>query len=476
MPRLARFKEELALGLTPSLHELDAPFWVDGRNVVFRGGKVQKMKGWVEPLNPSDLDPPRGMYQYRDTDGMQYLFWGDQTNIWRWNTSAITVSGAGYTGYTNETSLHDASVWSFTNWGRWILATNNKDTPQILKFTDVTPLFAAMGGLTFSTAKIFLSRGPHILAFNTSNGPNWIEWADADDPELWSPASNNSAGNIVVHDLESEIKAAVPLGDRIAVYGTDSMALVSYLGSPFYFGVQPAINGIGAISQQAVVSVGRRNFGLGQQGFWVADGAQFNYIDDPAIREYVKERINLNQKSKVCAYHDEYANQVIWYYPEGANTEPSEGVGFDYIRNVWSIYDHGRTSAIERQVFSYPLALTSGGRVLAHATGDDANTSPITAYATSKPLDLGEPGLFKFIDHLRFAVAGSGLQVRLGTQVRLDDAITWGNYNAVDTGHDPFYWTTGTRYLRIQLYSDQLGDAWALAGIDVNGALLGETA
>lgn len=162
-----------------------------------------------------------------------------------------------------------------------------------------------------TTAEIFITRGPHILAFNTSLNDKEFIFSDADDPDTWVTASDNLAGALTIRELKSPIRAAVPLGQSIAVYGDDQMFLVSYLANDLVFGYRPALNGIGAVSKHAVVAVGRRNFGLARQGFYVTDGAQFEYIDVP-IRKWFRDNVIGSQLSKAIAFHDEKNNNVRW--------------------------------------------------------------------------------------------------------------------------------------------------------------------
>ena len=124
--------------------------------------------------------------------------------------------------------------------------------------------------------------------------------------------------------------AAVPLSKRIAVYGKAQMFLGNYLSNDLVYGYQPALNGIGSVSKNAVVSVGRRNFGLSSQGFFVTDGASFEYIDDPAMRHWFQDNINQDQYAKVIGYHDEEDSQVLWYIPTVVTTKNDYCMTYNY--------------------------------------------------------------------------------------------------------------------------------------------------
>lgn len=468
--QLGQFRQEFSTGIWPQTHPHAVPFWGDGRNVEFTDEGVGKMKGWSAPFTELGSDPVRGMTAMQNS-GIQSLFFGDKAGIYRWNTATVQLMGSGYTGITDETVTQIATTWSMVPWGTWVLATNGVDTPQVYKDTGS---FVDLTGITFTTAEIFIKRGAHVIAMNTSNGNNWVEWCSDDDVEDWTPTNANSAGNHTIRDMESGIKCAAPIGDRIAIYGKDSMYLMTYLGAPFYFGVLPALTGIGAISKQAVVSHGRLNYGFGIQGFWKTDGVSYEYIDEPAIREFVFANINWTQSSKICAYHDEEATQIRWFYPT-VGSEPDMGVGFDYIRQNWYVYSFGRTSAIEREVFRYPVAGTDGGEIFFHNFGDDANGSGMTAYIETKAMDFGYPHATKFCDEVQLGVTNlSGtVNFQLGVQDDLDDAVTYSTAQAIDDGNEPIEDRVNARFIRAKIESTEIGATWNLSSMDIFGKISG---
>ena len=457
-------------GVWPDLHPLNNPLWRTGTNVLFKNGGVEKMGGWGNPFTKPASTPVRGMLQRRES-GVQELYFGNPTTIYKWNTGTPTAVGTGYTGNTDSTVTVPASVWSMVDWGTWVLATNGVDVPQIYKGSSFTTLNV---GTEFTTAEILIKRGPYVLAFNTTgvntyNGINAFHWCSDDDVEDWTPTSVNTAGNQMIRDMTSGIKAAVPLGDRIAVYGTDSMYLVAYTGAPFYFGYYPALNGIGAVSKAAVVSVGRKNFGFGPSGIWETDGAQFKYID-PGIHDYIYDAFNDEQKEKVCGYHDEFNTQVCFYYPTTTG-EPTVGVGYNYMDGTWSIFNHGRTSALERDVFTWPVLATSTGDIFFHNFGLNADSAGMTVSVESELLDLGSGNIWKYIDAIRFHISrlAGTVNFYLGTAERRDDSITWENAQVLDDGDEPLFYNLSARYIALKIETTALASDFKVEGHTIYG-------
>lgn len=323
-----------------------------------------------------------------------------------------------------------------------------------------------------STVDIFRVSGPHVLGFNTSTSPKEFIWCDADDPDTWIAASDNLAGQLEIRELQSPIRAAVPLGSRIAVYGNDQMFLVSYLANDLVFGYQPALNGIGAVSKKAVVPVGRQNYGLSEQGFFITDGQSFEYIDEPAIRTYYEETANKGQLSKAVAYHDEENTQVRWFFPT-SSAMITGGVSFNYKTNTWSILTAPWSAGDERRVVEGPIIASETGEIYKSQVGNNEDGAAMTAWVRSKPLDMDNADIIKELDSIRIGYVGDGLTYRLGWSETEDGTINWKDYQAMDTGFTFQNLRTAGRWLHFELKSTTLNSTWEVADIVFIGRMEG---
>jgi hypothetical protein len=260
------------------------------------------------------------------------------------------------------------------------------------------------------------------------------------------------------------------------------MFLVNYLGSPNYFGYQPAIDGIGAVSKKAVVSVGRRNFGWSQQGFFVTDGVSFEYIDDPQVRNFIQNNSSPAHLGKVNGYHDEQNNQVRWYY---ANNDPSEavagkvnaGVAYNYQQNTWTVLDVGRASSQERLIYPYALSGAedygdaNDGKVLFENAENDNDLVALVAYARTKGLDLGEPDRVKELSSIRIGTTAEtqGLTYRTGWADTEDGTIAWDSYKDTAAGYDFTNLRTAGRWLFLEFYSADINNKWEVTSLELQG-------
>jgi hypothetical protein len=474
-----RASEATESGLFKGTHPLDTPLWRDGRNVIFRDGGPEKIPGWVSVVDDGAVGIIRGMGALQDEAAVQRLFWGDQTQLYMWNGASVTQLGTGFTGHADETGTHPATAWSFERFGNWSLATNGLDAPQIWK---ATGSYGALAGVHFDTAEIFLRRGPHILAFNLTgwaagNGKSTFAWCDADNPEIWQTTGTNTAGDIPIRDMDGEIKAAVPFGDQIALFGKNDMFVVSYTGAPYYFGYQPTLKGIGALGKMAVVEVNRQIYGYGEQGIWRTDGVTFDYLDTLPLRAFLKSIIDIGQLSKVAATYDAGSETVMWSIPtaEGGG-ENALTIAYRIPNGSFSILDFGRTAWVPGQgVHKVPVGADRAGGIHFHGTGADADGAAIDAWVQTKPFAARDARMWTYLDSLALEMrrkTGS-VQVRVGAQKHLNDALSWGPYKDIATGFDPIRYRKSGRFLTLEIRSNAVGADFAMSGFDAYGSQAG---
>lgn len=403
--------------------------WATAQNVVWRDEGISSMKGWItadSTLAFSAISPIRGGFQGVVTgptgEVERYIAYGTPKAVYTTfeNGSVVAnlIDAFAGTG-TDATSIRPALTWSFANFGNWLVATNGQGERPFV-FTNLKTLtgptriiFGQQGSATASnTCQVLLRHGPHVLAGNIGRNWNEIQWCTADDPTQWTASAANSAGSLVVREFNSHIIAASRLGNYSAFYSEESVALMNYVGAPFYFGYQMGPEGVGAWGKMAVVEVGGQNYGWGKQGFWVTDGVNKRYIDDPDIRRFWQKRITTLQMSKVTGWHDAENTQVIWYYPANGNLENNEGLGFDYAREAWVFYNHGFDTAVPKQSFQAPVAFHVRDQPTATAarhmyflnTGNERIGLPdkgLKSVVNSRWLDLGDPLAIKEVHEAR---------------------------------------------------------------------------
>jgi hypothetical protein len=403
--RLAKLgPEQVASGINPSLPMDNDPFWIDGSGVVFREFSVQPGAGQFAILDKLEVAPVRGLLE-AEVSGRKKLIFGTLKHLYVWDESLslpvrrtnTTQYPSGYNGQLDSTATTRATLWSTATWGNYILATNGVD---LLQYNDSTDLGSNFRNLDvdgrFTKAEIVLPLKQFILVFNTSVAENQIAWCALNQPEDWIPTNRNEAGSLLAKDIQGPILAARYFGEGIAFYTSSSMSVVSFIGDPFWFGERKFLSDVGVVGKGSVCSVGRLHYGLGPRGIWRTDGFQVQYIDEPAIREYVFSDINREQWDKSLVFHNVSEGLVEVHYPTKDSKFPNRCVAFSTREQLWTIKNYARTAGSSADVFRFPITGDNDGNVYMQSTEGEsvsAVSSPLEMNASFEVLSLyGELG------------------------------------------------------------------------------------
>lgn len=382
----------LESGIFPSTPNMAIPVWKDSLNIVFKSASIERAPG-ANILLPDIGGAPRAMAQ-ASINGVPRLYYEVNAEIFKLEAGVSTALG-------NLTG----DPW-FETYGTWLVMTDYVEQPQVWKNTGA---FIEIGASEFTKAKLIRRFAEHLVAFGTDTLPSGVHWCSAGDVEDWTAAAANSAGDLPLRDLDSDIVTACPMGSYMSVYSADTLSLLSYVGHPNYFGARPALNGVGAVSRKSVVQVGTRNYGLNRRGIFGTDGLSFNYFDDPAVSDIIQQEIDWTKPEEIIGYHNEQLYAVVWYFPNVQGGR--EGLGFDYNRKTFFRLGETITFALERQVFAYPIGADETNLTLLSAN----QTSFKNAALRSKPFDAGDSQLVKMWDYIllegRF---DTGIEVRCG--------------------------------------------------------------
>ena len=272
--------EILQSGVFPGLPNQQVPLWKQANNFVFKEASAKVSGAHLPLFDKGSSLAGLGVLPVNNT-GSPALVWGSREALYRGLVSPVTVDVTRVAGAYTGT---DSDTWSIVQFGQSILATNGIDEIQYLVDVATTANFVNLSSVSDLRAdfrcKILVSTGAYILAFNTDNTNTEYIWCTEDDLTVWLPNAGNSARDIQVRDLGSDIVAVTELGALNLIYGRDQVHIFAFTNAPIYFPNEHLIDGIGAVSKHAIVQVGRQHFGFGSNGLFTMDGSSFEYISD----------------------------------------------------------------------------------------------------------------------------------------------------------------------------------------------------
>ena len=328
--------------------------------------------------------------------------WG--TGVWSRGTwgsgSTTTVPGA------------QLRIWSQDNYGEDLIICVqdggiyywDKSGGLAARAVALEDLAGAQAAPTVAKTVIVSERDRHVIAFGcdpeTDPGvqdPLVIRFSDQENPAEWRALPTTTAGELRI-GTGSEIIGAIQTKQQIVVFTDVSVHAMQYIGDPFTFGLQEVSSSVSIISPNAMAAVGDTVFWMGKNEFYAYDGAVVQIPCD--VKEYVFSNINIQQQLKVYAGHSSSFSEVWWFYPSSDSEENDSYVVYNYEQKVWYYGTMARTAWQDRNVLSFPTAISPDGYVYYHENGlNDGSQNPPTAltpYIESSVIDMGDGDQFMF--------------------------------------------------------------------------------
>lgn len=444
---------EMQSSVAPSVAPESAILWVSGENVIFRKMGVEKMPGYE-----TIVDVGEDGYEIAQAlvDGVQTAYIGAARRVYRYNATV---------GLQNLMQFAGTGAIRLETWGDWFLATNGVNPIRLFK----NGAFQTIADISFTYCKHLLRSNVHMLAANTSNGENMIEWCAASDVETWTPARSNSAGNYVIRDLGGEITCMTKIGRQIALYSEDKMVTGRWTGQPFTFSFDDPMEGIGAAGGRSVVSVGAFNIGMFRNGIWETDGTQYRLVDEPDVQKWIQDTVDFDQPERITAYHNKTLEQAIFHMPKLAGG--MVGLPYNYRRRAFGPpITTGVTGITKREVFDYPLAMIGGK--LSYINGTNAAGAALTSKIQTKPMDAGDSTLRKIFDYLQLSGSWTGGTVRVGALEDPNDlsSIEW--FYSADLARQHWF-ERDTPFVVLEFSASDVDETFAISQFLMGGEVTG---
>jgi hypothetical protein len=385
--------------------------WYDANLVRWFEGTLRPMGGWRKRSTTAVSGVARGLLPWSDNSADRWVGIGTHSHLYVMradgvvkditpegytsgiiNASANTgFGGLAYGAYSYGTARPDlgvsqpATTWALDNWGEYLVACADRDGKIYEWQLDfATPTVAeAIENAPVNCRSVSVTAERFIFALGAGGNPRKVQWCDQEDNTIWTPATNNQAG-----DYELVTPGALMAGKRVRglhLLWTDTdVHSAQYIGQPFIYGFEKIGSGCGLISKQAVSVMESSAIWMGPNGFWMYDGTVRPLPSD--VGDYVYRNMNQSQASKVYSVHFSAFNEVWWFYPSQASLEVDSYVTYNYRENHWNIGLMSRTCGSASGVFKSPLLVGLDGYVYDHDVG---LTNGETVFAESGPVQIG---------------------------------------------------------------------------------------
>jgi hypothetical protein len=386
--------------------------WYDANLVRWYENTLRPIGGWRKRSSQQVTGLCRGFINWRDNNATRWTGIGTHSNLYAMSESgtikditptgftagiadALVKTGYGYSDYGKFSygvarpdlgAITPATTWSMDTWGEYLVACSSADGKLYeweLDFATPT-IAAAIANAPEDNSALLVTAERILFALGAGGNPRKVQWCDQEDNTLWTPSTDNLAG-----DYELATPGTLLAGKRVKginVLFTDvDVHTAQYVGAPFVYGFEKAGSGCGLISAQAVAAIDTAAIWMSKSGFWIYDGYVKPLPSD--VGDYILGNINYNQASKIYAVHNSQYGEIWWYYPSNSSNENDSYVTFNYRENHWSVGTLARTAGTDAGVFSRPMLVSVDGYVYEHEVGFDYEGASI--FAKSGPVQIG---------------------------------------------------------------------------------------
>ena len=251
--------------------------------------------------------------------------------------------------------------------------------------------------LVSDISRFVFAFGCNPLGSSVKN-PMLVRWSDQEDATQWTPAATNQAGSLVLSN-GSEIVAAHQARQEVLAWSDAALYSLQYVGAPIVWGAQLVGENTSIISPNAVAYANGAAYWMGQDKFYVYDGATKPLTCN--LRKFIFNDLNPAQYDQILAGTLESYHEIWWFYCSSDATVIDRYVVYNYLDSIWYYGTMGRTAWIDSGLRDFPLAATYENNLVNHEDGVNNNElgedTAIHAYAETAEFDLDDGHQFNFI-------------------------------------------------------------------------------
>jgi hypothetical protein len=289
---------------------------------------------------------PLGAAAFKTNAGGTYTFSGTSDNLY-------ILSGQTWNEISKTTDVYATAedFWQFTNYGdRAITVNGHTDAPQtFLMGTDTA--WSDLGGSP-PKARFIGVINNFVMLGNLNDATdgvktNRVHWAAIDDPTDWPTIASSDAAQ------KQSDRQDLPTGGAVmgvvgaiggadgAIICEDSIYRVVYEGPPSVFSFKEIERGRGTKSPRSIVNVGPFVMYLGQDGFYMFDGARSVPIGNQKVDKHFFSDVDSASLADVQGSADPINKIVFWAYPgqDSMNGIPNRIIFYNWKLERWGTAD-----------------------------------------------------------------------------------------------------------------------------------------
>ena len=396
---------------------------------------------------------------------------------------AVVASGYGVGNYGAEAygtartvtaELRNPATWHFDNFGSILVGVRADDgVAYKWDYTTDNTMVAIPNAPT--SMQLVTSKERALFAIGVDGDPRKIAWSDRENFTSWTPAIENTAGDLNVN-TSGRIVQAIRCPQGILLTTDADAHLVVFEGGEFVYGVTPVSDKCNNISPHGGVSSPAGVIWMGYDGFYMFDG----YVKKIpcSVQSYLDQDIDKNASYKIYASTRTSFNEIWWCYQSHNTTtgQCDSYVSWNYLENTWML---GRMAmacmedkSVMRDIYGVnPTPHTQYG-VLSYINTLDNTTYIKDAYLDTSPLETPVGANILHLSQLVNDELGGNYTIEAyGKLTPMQPKTLLGTYQARPDGYTDVRITA--RELTLRFKSNNDGNLWRIGRLRGKNTMAG---
>jgi hypothetical protein len=514
----------ITLDIEPELLKPSA--WSDGRNVSFQNGCVFKANGYESSaaLGAPQI-PPYFVLSGKDgIDQNEYTFYAGANKAYAIiGSTHINITRTSGAGADVDYSATANNAWSGGFLNGILVVNNPSNEPQFWARATSTVRLQNLTDWTASNrASVIRPFKNYLIAFDVTKGatryPQLVKWSDAaipgSVPTSWNETDpTTDAGEFTLAETYDFCVDALPLKSVMIVYKEYTTWVMQYIGFPSIFRFDKLFAESGILGRNCVCEIYGRHIVLTQNDVIMHDGQQLQSIADKRVKEAIFSNIN-SDSARRCFIMASRFKKEVWVCIPVTSFYPDTAFVYSFTENTWTKRDLPNTNfmtvGISVDVSAAQIWDTTSGTWDSHTelwNLNSINTDVIIgASSESNKLYLMDSGLTKDGEEYTATVQRQGLafanqnldpdnqslklirsirplisastsvlvNISLGTQMEVDDAVDWSQEVSFNnqTDRQAYFYRTG-RVFGVRFKTNS-GPKWKLKRFDIDLQQIGD--
>lgn len=282
-------------------------------------------------------DAPKGGFMARTDSGDTHIFAATSTKLYKFNTTTLgwtdvtRVSGGDY-------SLPAKRLWSFTQFGEFVIAVQKGDDPQVFNLGSSVN-FANLGGNPPRCSFVSVL-GDFVLMSNVAGADRRSQWSGLNDHTFYTPRKRSSdfqdfpdGGRVIGH--ASFDKGAVIFQEEAI------REMIPAFETPAIFNFIKTEEDRGCVTPGSIIRTGRSVYYLARDGFYVY-GQPSTPIGNNRVDEWFLANRDADAVHLIQGMDDPDRKIVFWRFktnshPNGHTTDKL--LSYSYGTDRWALTD-----------------------------------------------------------------------------------------------------------------------------------------